>query len=110
MANQGARTDIPEKSPESLQPIETRKEIAKSAGVSTNTLAKAKVLAEKANEDVKDKLRKGETTIHREFQASGDADPKGGCRLWGHPPETVVVSPRVWLASHVMTQIDTWAA
>jgi len=52
-----------------LSAVDTRQEVARSAGVSHDTIAKAKVIAERAPQAVKDKLRRGETTIHREYSA-----------------------------------------
>ena len=64
-------------------PIKTRVEVAKVAGVSENTIAKAKVIAEEADEPTKAALRRGQTTIHKEFkkikeakaEERGDAKP-----------------------------------
>jgi hypothetical protein len=64
----GEARPVPKNSAE-REPIETRTEIAKAAGVSHDTLAKAKVIAAKAPEAVKKKLRAGKTTIHREYKA-----------------------------------------
>jgi hypothetical protein len=52
----------------------TRKEIAKQARVAEGTIAKAKVIAAKAPEAVKQKLRKGESTINKEFKAIRNAE------------------------------------
>ncbi len=48
--------------------INTKKEIAKKAGVSHDTIHKAKIISKKASEEVKEKLRKGETSINAEYQ------------------------------------------
>jgi len=67
--NQGKRTDLPQKSAESVRPVETRKEIAKVANVSHDTVAKVKRI-EAATFDglVSDatigKLRSGEISIN----------------------------------------------
>lgn len=45
----------------------TRKELAKTAKVSEGTMHKIKTIAKKAPEAVKEKLRKGETTINRAY-------------------------------------------
>lgn len=47
--------------------IDTREEIAVVAGVSTGTLHKAKVIAEKADEDTKEQLRRGDTSINSAY-------------------------------------------
>jgi len=49
-------------------PIGTDRELAKAAGVSHDTIHKAAVIAEKAPEEVKERLRAGETSINREYQ------------------------------------------
>lgn len=46
---------------------DTRAELAKKAGMSPTQIAKAKVIEENAPEDVKEELRKGKTTIGKEF-------------------------------------------
>jgi hypothetical protein len=48
--------------------VDTKKELAKVAGVSHDTIHKAKVVSKRASEPVKEKLRRGETSIHREYQ------------------------------------------
>lgn len=50
------------------KPLDTKMELAKAAGVSHDTIAKAKKISEKAPEAVKEKLRRGETSINREYQ------------------------------------------
>lgn len=65
---QGTRTDLRQKSDKS-SPLDTKKELAKVAGVSHDTIHKAAVIEEKAPEEVKERLRKGETSIHREYTA-----------------------------------------
>lgn len=57
---------LPQKSAEA---VETRREVAKAAGVSHDTITKCKVIAAKAPEAVKEKLRAGETTINKEYKA-----------------------------------------
>lgn len=47
--------------------VHTTKELAKAAGVSHDTIHKVEVIREKADPEVIDKLRKGETTIHKEY-------------------------------------------
>jgi len=65
--NQGTRTDILENSPKSIQPVNTPLELSKLAGVSDNTMAKAKAIAEKAPEEVKEKVRSGDISIHKAY-------------------------------------------
>jgi N6-adenosine-specific RNA methylase IME4 len=63
---QGKRTDIKQISAES-KPIETRKEVAKVANVSHNTIAKVKVIEQKAATEVKEKLSTGEISINQAY-------------------------------------------
>jgi N6-adenosine-specific RNA methylase IME4 len=66
--NQGIRTDILQKSAESLKPIDTRQELSKVAQVSHDTIAKVKHIEAKAPEEVKAKLRTGEVSINQAYQ------------------------------------------
>jgi len=50
-----------------LIPIDTKKELAEIAGVSTDTLHKAEYLSKHADEETKQRLRNGETSINREY-------------------------------------------
>jgi len=65
--NQGTRTDILQKSAESTKPVDTREEIAKVAGVSHDTVAKASKIIEKAPEEVKEAVRQGDLTINKAY-------------------------------------------
>lgn len=47
-----------------VQTIDTRKELAKVASVSDNTIAKVKVIQAKATEEVKEKLSSGNLSIN----------------------------------------------
>lgn len=62
----GAGGAVPQKSAEA--PIETRKELAKVANVSHDTITKVKVIEEKAPEEIKAKLRTGEVSINQAYQ------------------------------------------
>lgn len=64
---QGQRTDIKQISAES-KPIETRKELAKVANVSHDTIAKVKVIQATATPEVKAKLSTGEVSINQVYQ------------------------------------------
>lgn len=62
---------VPQKSAE---PVDTRKEVAKQAGVSTDTVSKVQHILEHADEETKEKLRKGEkgtsiNKVHNEIKA-----------------------------------------
>jgi N6-adenosine-specific RNA methylase IME4/ParB-like chromosome segregation protein Spo0J len=65
---QGTRTDLLENSTKS-DPINTRLELAQKAGISDNTIARAKLIHEKGTEEQKERLRKGDSTINREYTA-----------------------------------------
>jgi site-specific DNA-adenine methylase len=58
--------EVKQKSAEA--PIETRKELAKVANVSHDTIAKVKVIEAKAPEEVKAQLRTGEVSINQAYQ------------------------------------------
>ena len=66
--NQGSRIDICQKSDKSITPIDTKKELAKVANVSHDTIAKVKVIEAKAPEEVKEKLSTGEVSINQAYQ------------------------------------------
>ncbi|MFY8248366.1 MAG: MT-A70 family methyltransferase [Gloeomargaritales cyanobacterium] len=51
-----------------VKPIETRKELAKVANVSHDTIAKVKVIEAKASEEVKAQLSTGEVSINQAYQ------------------------------------------
>ena len=72
----GGREKVPQTSAEPVAEKETRNQIARLANVSHDTIAKAKVIHEKAPEDVKAKLRTGETTINAEHKRIVQADKK----------------------------------
>ena len=65
--NQGTRTDLSQKSAESLNPIDTRDELAAAAGLSHDTIHKAAVISERADADTKKALRAGDTSINAEY-------------------------------------------
>lgn len=69
--NQGARTDICQKSDKS---IDTKKELAKVAGVSHDTIHKVEVIQEKAPEEVKEKLKSGDISINQAYSAIKSAE------------------------------------
>jgi len=82
-----------------IEPANTRAEVAKVAGVSGETLRKAKAIIAEAAPEVKDALRKGTTTINREYrtiqqakqeqeeQAAEDAEEDAVSLLDATPPE-----------------------
>lgn len=68
---QAAGGAVPQKSAE---PVETRQELARLADVSHDTLAKAKFITTHADEQAKDRLRRGKTTIHAEYKRAKTAE------------------------------------
>ena len=58
--------------------IDTKKELAKTAGISHDTMHKAEFLSKHADEETKEKLRQGKTTINREYKQAKEkaAKPK----------------------------------
>ncbi len=51
-----------------LKPVSTKDELAQIAGVSHDTIRKAEFLCNHADDETKDKLRNGETTINKEYK------------------------------------------
>jgi len=64
--NQGTRNDICQKSDKSS--IDTKKEIARAAGVSHDTIAKVEKIESKATPEVKNQIRSGELSINQAYQ------------------------------------------
>ena len=64
--NQGMRTDLCQKSDRS--PIDTKREVARAAGVSHDTIAKAEKIIAAAPEEVKAELRAGNMSINQVYQ------------------------------------------
>jgi len=60
----GVSTDPPQISAEGSKDRETREQVAKLAGVSHDTIAKVKMILEKAAEPVKEELRRGAAQKH----------------------------------------------
>ncbi len=88
---QGSRTDLNEADvvENSPQCKRTRQELAEAAGVSDNTIAKVEYIAERADEDTKQKLRSGEkgTSINKVFEslkaraeAAGEGKPRAALK------------------------------
>lgn len=74
-SRQGQRTDLSPNSAKS-EALDTREELARSARVSHDTFAKAKVLAASAPEPVKKKLREGSISINAAYKAVDKAKKK----------------------------------
>jgi len=62
---QGGKVKVCQKSDK--PPIDTKKELAKVAGVSHDTIHKVKKIEAKASPEVKEQLRRGETTINKVY-------------------------------------------
>ncbi len=56
--------------------IDTKKQLAESAGVSHDTIAKVEYIAGRADENTKAKLRRGETTVRAEYRRLKKAEHK----------------------------------
>lgn len=73
---QGARTDlqenIPQRAAECGEAGDSRDELARLAGVSHDTIAKVEYIADHADDETKEKLRCGETTIRSEYMKLKD--------------------------------------
>ena len=64
--NQGQRTDICQNSDKSY--IDTKRELAKAAGVSHDTIAKVEKIEAKASPEIKAQLRSGEISINQAYK------------------------------------------
>jgi len=73
---QEAGGSLPQKSAKA--PVDTREELAKIAGVSHDTITKAKKIHESGSEVAKKRLRCGVTTINREYKRITQAERKAG--------------------------------
>jgi N6-adenosine-specific RNA methylase IME4 len=72
--NQGTRTDLT--SVRNLTNVDTKKELATLAGVSHDTIAKVKVIEQKADEETKEKLSSGEVSINQAYKEIKQAEKK----------------------------------
>ena len=88
-----------------LTPHNTRNELSQIAGVSEGTLGKAEYLIKHADEETKQRLRNGQTTIHREYnrlkgtlQPSQDINPEKPVikPMLVLPPAPIVRFRKVW--------------
>ncbi|HUW33756.1 MAG TPA: DNA modification methylase [Planctomycetota bacterium] len=64
----GGASPRPCQNSDKAAPIDTKKEIAKIAGVSHDTIAKAEFIDQHADEGTKEKLRRGQSSIHAEYR------------------------------------------
>ena len=64
----GAKPQLKQKSAEAEPPIETRKEIAKSANVSHDTISKVKVIQKSATPEIIAKVEAGDISINQAYQ------------------------------------------
>ena len=93
---QGERNDlkdIPQKSAGS----EVRDEIAKSANVSHDTVSKVEKIIEKAPEEVKEQLRRGEVSINKAYNEIREAE---------QPKPTVIEEPHEFTVDDLVNEIS----
>lgn len=67
---------VKENSPEREKPIETREELAKQAGVSSNTISRVEKIQEKAPIETKQKLASGEISINQAYKEIKNIEKK----------------------------------
>ena len=67
--NQGKRTDLYQNSDRSSQTIHTNTKLAEIAGVSSDTIARYRKVQKEGDDEVKEKLDKGEITINAAYQS-----------------------------------------
>ena len=67
-ANQGNRTDLLMNSPKSLEPVNTRKEMAQAVGLGEQTMGRIAQIDENAPEVVKQALDKGEVSVNKGYE------------------------------------------
>lgn len=67
-ANQGNRTDLLMNSPKSLEPVNTRKEMAQAVGLGEQTMGRIAQIDENALEVVKQALDKGEVSVNKGYE------------------------------------------
>jgi len=74
----GKRKNLPDTCPERFVPNgnETREQLANAAGISGRTLSRADYIAQHADDRTKDRLRRGDTTIHTEYKRLRKAEQK----------------------------------
>lgn len=66
--NQGKRIDILQNSAECLTPVDTRKELAKLAGISHDTITKIEKIEKDGSPELKEHVKKGNITINKACQ------------------------------------------
>ena len=62
ITNRGCRRD------DELEPVDTQRELAKEAGVHRDTVARVRYIQDHADEETKQRLRNGQTTIRAEYR------------------------------------------
>jgi len=67
-SRRGFRSDFSPMLAKGHSPLDAREEVARSAGLSHGTYSKAKMIAAGGSEQVKDRLRRGETTINAAYR------------------------------------------
>lgn len=101
---QGARTDLPDFG-------KTREKIAHIAGVSEDTIRKSKILRDEADEETKDKLRRGEISLNAAFRdhRAGNGVSDGKSLVNGHhapdPPDVARARAEGRIAPEVVVEV-----
>lgn len=111
--NQEGEDAIPEplvKKPKA--PVHAREEAARDAGVSGTTYRKGKVVLETAPDDLKEKVKRGEVSIHAAYNevVPKKESPAGQCRLNGQlvpdPPDVAKARKAGKIAPDVIPDIE----
>jgi len=76
LANLREGDTTPERQNSDSREIDNNRKLAKAVGISHDTLAKADYIAERADESTKDKLRRGKTSIDKEYRSLHKAEQK----------------------------------
>lgn len=99
----------------SVEALNTQKELAEIAGVGHDTIAKAKFIANNADERTKENLRAGKTTIHAEYKKLRKArgrqekeDRKGARPVLEDRPWRLIECDIADAAGHIQAESVDW--
>ena len=98
--------ELCQNSDKALESIDTKKEIAKIAEVSHDTVAKVKKINEKASEEVKENLRKGETSINAEYKRVKAQERKDKQAEAQQTALKLVTDEKLWTATDDQTIVE----